>query len=179
MLLFEPCCYLNDRHLWLCFLVSGAAPAAAGAGGYESDEMEIEDEDAAPAPAAPAAVAVEVEDAIEVDDVTPGDGETETPQEYLRRVGVPIPGPSAKWASCIRLFDPVSVRFLAFFANLLAFKSQLMRFGLCWSSMFWVAFTQPFAGAFRSLCVQHNGIHCSRAPCAQLCFACLSWRRFK
>ena len=49
------------------------------------------------------------DDVIDVDDVTPGDGETETPQEYMRRVGPPIPGPPGKWASCIRVFDPVSV----------------------------------------------------------------------
>ncbi len=51
------------------------------------------------------------DDVIDVDDVTPGDGETETPQEYMRRVGPPIPGPPGKWASCIRVFDPVSVSY--------------------------------------------------------------------
>ena len=87
---------------------AAAKPITAGDGGYESDEMEIDDDDAPRAPAAP--VEPELPSIVEVDAIPQDDEEGESPQEFLRRVGVPLPGLPGKWASCIRLFDPVSVR---------------------------------------------------------------------
>jgi splicing factor 3B subunit 3 len=79
-------------------------------GGYESDEMEVDEPAASSAPA-PAPVA-ELPLVVEVDDVTPADEAeegVETVPEYMRRVGPPIPGVAGKWASCIRVFDPMAL----------------------------------------------------------------------
>ena len=91
--------------------------AGAGAGVVEEkdeDEMEIED-DAAPAGAGAgvgAAAAAAGDESSEEEEEEVDEGE-ETKKQFARRVGPPFPGVPGVWASCIRIFDPITVRRLA------------------------------------------------------------------
>jgi hypothetical protein len=85
----------------------------------DEDEMEIEDDGAADAGAGagaggPSAVSVPPagDESEEEEEAELEEGE-ETKKQFLRRVGPAFPGVPGVWGSCIRIFDPVTVRHAA------------------------------------------------------------------